>query len=275
MTPVPFADLNLSSSSAHNESFHSTFTEPSPRSERCSTPLPKAAATARSSVEEHEERAKHRNASNSNSNSPTSEKSQNAESRWQRINRFAQMIARDEILDADPRFFFNSHDETARATMKKVLDSFGLDKLLQLVRKQMVAVELQPKSNSPFSRDVLMRILCDDMISPELWQEQPVWEKIKKHVQIKASTQFHIRLKETQNVRKVSNANYPNNMKGWQDMEDYLLAARDQQIQEQNAVNEENSSIFDYPQSQSQPELRPMEPPSPLQSPNAYSSPLQ
>ena len=177
---MPFADLNLSSSSAHNESFHSTFTEPSPRSERCSTPLPKAAETARSPAEEHAERAKHRNASNSNSTSPTSGKTQADDPRWLRINRFAQMIARDEILDAEPKFFFNNHDETARTTMKKVLDSFGLDKLLQLVKKQMVAVDLQPKSNSPFSRDVLMRILCDDMIAPELWQEQPVWEKIKR-----------------------------------------------------------------------------------------------
>ena len=176
----------------------------------------------------------------------------------------AQIIARNEILSRRPTFYFDSHttDRTEIAELRKSLD---MDRLMYLLGKNKLVLEIKQKNNSPFSRDILLRAACDKLIACERWKEAR--EEVRRSVSLQPATSFHAMQTEMKKQIKMSIAMYPDTLEGWKKLEDYLHEARVKEVDEQ-AEEDENTDIFDHPQSQEPREVLPILPPSP----NPYSS---
>ena len=84
-----------------------------------------------------------------------------------RINRFAQVIAREEIIREQPVLVFDANTPTDRMTLGDLRRNFNIHKLLHMLRRNVLAVDIQQDPESTFSRYLLTRILYEDLIDIE------------------------------------------------------------------------------------------------------------
>ena len=128
-----------------------------------------------------------------------------------------------------------------------------MKKLLRLLKKNVLAITINQEQDSPFSVDLLTRILYEDLISLERWNEVPVAD-LKNTFPIKASTIFHKLQAEMQKLRKLSCAGYPDSLEGWRGIEVHLQEARakqtEQEAQKERADAEGDDDIYDLQVSQ-------------------------
>ena len=280
-TPV-VTDLNTSlvsqGSSGLDDSFHSS------RVHLSSTPI--RLGTPRTSAEEHQAiSARHRNPSASpvSTKSTPSRPTKNTETNVRFINTHAQRIARDQILRSRPIFYYNASKngiETSEDTLKEA----DMQRVMYLMDREVLVMDIKQPKDSPFSKDILIRMVCDKLVDPERWGEVTSLRS-RKHISFKPTSNFKTMHSEMIKQKNLSYASFPDTPEGWRILEDHLLMAHAQQVAADNRISEQlqqsdgndddNDDIFGIQLSQDTGELLPQEPLSlPLlsQSPNAYNS---
>ena len=250
---APAQATNLDTSSSFDsvnrgDEFISTFEHTSDGEESCYTPPPRPdkwctplemSTPLRKSMEGHKARSLHRNPSNASvSSSASSVASIPKRINW-RLSNSAQMIAREEILRCQPIITGDANSPSDRTTIYDLQRHFSMIKLMRLIKSKVVAVTLTQQQGSPFSRDLLTRVLYEDLISAERWNET-LAPDLEKAFKIKRSTTFHSELAEMQRLRKLSYTTFPDTMEGWKALEDHLLEAFSKQKKKSDEAEDGN-----------------------------------
>ena len=164
------------------------------------------------------------------------------------LNRFAQMIARDEILDSNPTFYYDVNNAADRSIAEELKKNLEMEKMLELVGRNKLVIDLKQRQNSPFSKDLLLRILTENLIDAEHWRVRNL-EETKRVIALQPATNFHSLYSDMIRHKKLSYAHYPDNLEGWKGIEDHLLDANAVQVQQDKKKTPDASQdidIFDY-----------------------------